>query len=160
MKPARFCLLPALILAVVLGCQSTPKKTAPRLDRKLLGEELQFGRKAAEFELWHEAIFRWEKVQAEEPGNSKAVNNLAIAYESIGDFEKAKALYQEAIELDEDSPEIRTNYKRFLSFYKRHQRQLERERKRREGQLTGDEADEEEESEGEPSESNREGGNL
>ncbi|CAM2068088.1 Tetratricopeptide repeat protein [Sulfidibacter corallicola] len=121
-----------LVLGVVLlawGCGSSTAKKKPRLDRAILGEELEFGRKAAEFDLWQEAIFRWEKVKAADPGNHQATNNLAVAYESVGDYQRALDLYKEALELDEDSADIRKNYKRFLSFYKRHQQQLARERR-------------------------------
>ncbi|CAM2008656.1 tetratricopeptide repeat protein [Acanthopleuribacter pedis] len=121
------------------NCGSSTQKRKPKLDRVLIGEELQFGRKAAEYDLWREAIFRWEKVRAADPDNSRATNNLAVAYESIGDYEQALDLYKRALELNEDNNDIRKNYKRFLSFYKRHQRQLARERQRKgaEPQETG-----------------------
>ncbi len=106
----------------------TPKK----LDREILGDELEFGRAAAKAQLWNEAIFRWEKVLEDDPDNPKAINNLAVAYETIGNLDKAHDLYKSAVELNEDSPEIRRNYKRFLSFYKKHQRQLAREKRARE----------------------------
>ena len=121
------------VLAVFFLTQCGPEqKKVQKLDRKILGEELKFGRQAAKFELWNEAIFRWEKVIQEEPDNHQAMNNLAVAYETVGDYEKAKNLYETAIELREDSPDIRKNYKRFLSFYKKHLRQLARERAQKE----------------------------
>ncbi len=121
-----------VVLALTMTGFGSDKKSAKALDRKILGAELQFGRDAAKFGLWNEAIFRWEKVVKDEPNNAQAVNNLAIAYEHVGDFEKARILYLAAMELDESSRDIKRNYKRFLSFYKRHQRQLEREKKIRE----------------------------
>lgn len=127
-------LLPVLSLLFLLQCSGPGHKKPVKLDRKLIGEQLNFGKKAAEYELWREAIFRWEKVVEADPNNSQATNNLAVAYESIGDYEKARSMYQEALELDEDSRVIRDNYKRFLSFYKRHQRQLARDRAKRERQ--------------------------
>lgn len=128
MFPRMYSWLALFGLVCLIGCGSDTKKR-PKLDRQLIGAEMEFGRKAAEFELWREAIFRWEKVVDRDPQNAAATNNLAIAYESIGDYEKAKDLYQKARDLDEDSREIRKNYKRFISFYKRHQRQLARERR-------------------------------
>jgi Tfp pilus assembly protein PilF len=110
------------------------KKQTKSLDREILGEELAFGRDAAEYQLWNEAIFRWEKVLDEDPGNVNAINNLAVAYETVGNFDRAADLYKTALELNEDSPRIRQNYKRFLSFYKKHQRQLAREKRAREAQ--------------------------
>jgi len=122
-------LLLALVPLLLLACGGSQKKSQ-KLDRAILGEELAFGREAAKRELWNEAIFRWEKVVKEAPDNAQAVNNLAVAYESIGDFERAESLYERAIKLNEDSTEIRKNYKRFLAFYKKHQRQLAREKRR------------------------------
>ena len=120
-----------LVALAMVGC-GPDKKQSKALDRSILGEELEFGRKAAKFELWNEAIFRWEKVLEQDPSNANAVNNLAVAYEQVGDFDAAEKLYRQALDLNEDSPEIRRNYKRFLSFYKKHKRQLAREKRARE----------------------------
>lgn len=111
--------------AALLGCgkkEPDRGKAASAEVRK----DLEFGREAARFELWNEAIFRWERVLEQEPENAQAMNNLAIAYESVGNYERAKELYQQAIRRAEDDDEIRLNYKRFMSFYKKHQRRLER----------------------------------
>jgi len=114
------------------GTSTREKKQKPvKIDRKILGEELAFGRKAAEFGLWNEAIFRWEKVQQADPNNAQALNNLAVAYESVGNYDRAGELYQAALDLDEDSADIRKNLKRFKAFYKKHKRQLAREKKAR-----------------------------
>lgn len=112
-----------------------------KLDRHILGAELEFGRKAAAFDLWNEAIFRWEKVVQSDPDNQDAINNLAVAYESVGNYERARDLYQHALEMDEDNKSIRQNYKRFLNFYKKHQRQIKREEARK-NREANDEADE------------------
>ncbi len=131
MKP-NITWVPWILVALLLvGCGSD-KKASKTVDRAILGEELKFGRKAAKFELWNEAIFRWEKVLDQDPSNANAINNLAVAYEQVGNFEKAEQLYRQALDLNEDSPEIRRNYKRFLSFYKKHKRQLAREKRARE----------------------------
>jgi len=126
MFPKKIWLIAVIAALFMTACGSETKKK-PKLDRSLIGAEMEFGRRAAEFDLWREAIFRWEKVVQADPQNAAATNNLAIAYESVGDYERAKDLYEKARDLDEDSREIRKNYKRFVSFYKRHQRQIERE---------------------------------
>ena len=132
----RWILLPGLAICL-LGCGSPPKGKSNRmLDRNLIGEELAFGRRAAKFELWNEAIFRWEKVAKEEPENVQAINNLAVAYESTGNYDRALELYKLALDLDEDSAQIRDNYRKFLSFYKRHKRHLDREKRKRNRQNT------------------------
>lgn len=128
------------VLILLTACGGQKKEKRPKLDRDLINAEMEFGKKAARYDLWREAIFRWEQVVEKDPNNSPAVNNLAVAYESVGDYEKARELYQTAIELDEDSASIRKNYRRFQSFYKRHQRQLEREKRAREIQKQRQEA--------------------
>jgi Tfp pilus assembly protein PilF len=138
-----------MLLLLFTACSSEAKKDKrPKLDRDLIDAEMEFGKDAARFDLWREAIFRWEQVVEKQPDNPAAVNNLAVAYESIGDYEKAREFYQNAVELDEDSASIRRNLRRFESFYKRHQRQLEREKrsrelqKQRQEQAEAEEADE------------------
>ena len=133
-------------MMLMIACGGDKKAPERKLDRDLqLGEELEFGREAAAAGLWNEAIFRWEKVLEEQPENSKATNNLAVAYETVGNFAKAEELYKRALDLNENSPDIRKNYKRFLSFYKKHKRQLAREKRAREARRADaeDENDEE-----------------
>jgi len=142
MKKRYSVLSVALFCILILGCsKSTVREPVPitkpdvasvsltddpEFDRDLMGEEIEFGRKAAKYELWNEAIFRWEKVVKADAENVQAFNNLAVAYEAIGDFERARAHYEKALEIDEDVTALRNNYKRFLHFYKRHMRNQER----------------------------------
>jgi Tfp pilus assembly protein PilF len=128
MKRSQTCLCSAAFLFWVAGCASGPGKAAPA--GELIDAKLEFGRRAAQFQLWNEAIFRWEQVLAADPENAKATNNLAVAFESVGHYERALDLYKKALELDEDSETIRKNYKRFMNFYKKHQRQIERQRQK------------------------------
>jgi len=118
-------IVPVSLCFLLFSCDK--KQTVePKFDRQLIGEELKFGRKAAKYELWHEAIFRWEKVVAAEGENVKALNNLAVAYEAVGDYEAARVHYEKALDVDEDVTALRNNYKRFLHFYKRHMKNRER----------------------------------
>lgn len=151
MKPKLLLLLSLLVLATQSPAWSQTKK-AQKKDRTLLGEQMDYGRQAAAFGLWNEAIFHWEKVVEVDPNNAKAANNLAVAYESIGAYDKAEQLYRKALDLDEDSAEIRKNMKRFRSFYRKHKKQLAREQriKSKDGKgsdavLPVDEADDDEE---------------
>lgn len=128
MKPKSLIVLLLLVSLTALPGWSQSKKDLKK-ERSLLGEALDFGRKAAEFGLWNEAIFHWEQVVKADPNNAKAANNLAVAYESIGAYEKAEAQYRKALDLDEDSAEIRKNMKRFRSFYRKHKKQLAREQR-------------------------------
>ncbi|HEU4403180.1 MAG TPA: tetratricopeptide repeat protein [Candidatus Polarisedimenticolia bacterium] len=76
--------------------------------------EMRFGVEAAQQGLWREAIFRWEKILKVHPDNAHLHNNLAVAYESLGQFDRARQEYEEARRLDPDNREIRDNYESFL----------------------------------------------
>ncbi|PYQ11572.1 MAG: hypothetical protein DMH00_07800 [Acidobacteria bacterium] len=81
-------------------------------------EQMDFGVKAAKRGLWREALFRWEKALKLDPQNARLMNNLAVAYENSGQFEKADALYRQALRLDPGSRDIKQNYDLFSSYYK------------------------------------------
>jgi Flp pilus assembly protein TadD len=78
-----------------------------------LKEEMRFGVEAAQQGLWREALFRWEKHLKAHPDHARLRNNLAVAYESLGDFERARREYREARRLDPDNKEIRANQESF-----------------------------------------------
>ena len=78
-----------------------------------LKQEMEFGVEAARQGLWREAIFRWEKYLKAHPDNPRLRNNLAVAYESLGRFEEARAAYEEALRLAPDSREIKDNLASF-----------------------------------------------
>jgi Tfp pilus assembly protein PilF len=75
--------------------------------------QLQFGILAAEKDLWDEAIFRWKKVLQFTPDSAAAHNNLAVAYEKKGVFEKAEKEYKEALRLRPNDKFIKSNYEKF-----------------------------------------------
>jgi Tfp pilus assembly protein PilF len=77
-------------------------------------QEMRFGAEAAQRGLWREAAFRWEKVLKAEPDNAHVHNNLAVASESLGEFDRARREYEEARRLAPESKEIRNNYESFL----------------------------------------------
>jgi Flp pilus assembly protein TadD len=75
-------------------------------------DEVRFGIDVARRGLWREARFRFEKAVQQDPDNAAALNNLAIALEQEGDFEKARAAYERALKLD-NSLYIQQNYDLF-----------------------------------------------
>jgi len=75
--------------------------------------QLKFGLWAAERNLWDEAIFRWQKVLAAEPSSVPAHNNLAVAYEKKGLWEKARAEYEAALKIDPENTYVKKNLDRF-----------------------------------------------
>lgn len=105
-------LLVALVLAgggaAVSRAQGKPVKA---------GQELEFGVKMAQRGLWSEALFRFQ--QAEKRGDTRPAlyNNIAVAYEALGVFEKAQEYYKKALDADPRNAPLRRNYSRFVEFY-------------------------------------------
>ena len=98
-----FAVLLAAACAVLLGgCASAGPPN-----------QLKFGLWAAERNLWDEAIFRWQKVLAAEPSSVPAHNNLAVAYEKKGLWDKARAAYEAALKIDPKNTYVKTNFDRF-----------------------------------------------
>ena len=72
----------------------------------------RFAIRAAQSQLWNEAIFRWKQVINVDPDDAKAHNNLGVAYEAVGKMDKAIAAYQRAAELEPGNKYYRLNYRR------------------------------------------------
>ncbi len=83
--------------------------------------QILFGVEMAELELWSEALFRFQ--QAERLGGRGAAvyNNMAVAYEALGVFDKAREYYLLALEADSKNANLRRNYSRFIEFYQSYQ---------------------------------------
>jgi Tfp pilus assembly protein PilF len=81
-----------------------------------------FGVQMARMNLWREAMFRFERAIQINPADAQAHNNLAVAYEANGDFEKARREYLEALKLDRTNPYIQKNYSRFVEFLSRNRK--------------------------------------
>ncbi len=79
---------------------------------------MRFGAEAAQQGLWREAVFRWEKILKDHSDNARLHNNLAVAYESLGQFERARKEYEEARRLDPDNKDIRDNVESFQELCK------------------------------------------
>ncbi len=80
-------------------------------------EEMKFGVEAARQGLWREALFRWERALKKDADNPHLLNNLAVAYESLGQFEKALQMYTDALGRDPESKDIRDNYTSFVELH-------------------------------------------
>ena len=112
-------LLIFLAAAVAGGCSSR------NIDLSKAEDQMGFGVRMARSNLWREALFRFERAVEIEPGNPEALNNLAVAYEGVGEFEKARELYARALEADRSNPHIQKNYSRFVEFYSRNRKREE-----------------------------------
>jgi len=88
---------------------------SPAPDSKNAGsrQEVEFGVDVARKGLWQEARFRFEKAIAADPDNAEALNNLAVALEQQGDFDKAREAYEKALKLKPGSVYIQQNFDLF-----------------------------------------------
>ena len=107
---------PHLLLLISLAACSSG------IDLSQPDSQVDFGVRAAENDLWREARFRFEKAVEMNPGDAMARNNLAVAYEGAGEFEKARAAYVAALKIDQSNQYIQKNYSRFMEFYSRNRK--------------------------------------
>lgn len=95
-----------LLLAVAVS----PVSADTRSDAK---SQVEFGIAVAQRGLWKEAMYRWERAVEIDPTYAAAWNNLAVAYEHEGQFDKARNAYEKAVELEPKNILIRQNYDLF-----------------------------------------------
>ncbi len=105
-----------ILLALLPAAPTLAKKNAGQPDTA--AAQLSFGVKMAQRGLWAEALFRFKRARLKDPGNPRVLNNLAVAYEALGNFDKALELYQQAIKSDSTNKELKRNYSRFVEFYR------------------------------------------
>ena len=102
---------PSLLVAFALTlAMAAPLAADARDDAK---KQVEFGISVAQRGLWREAIYRWQRAAQIDPSYAAAYNNLAVAYEHEGDFEKARQSYEKAVELEPDNALIKQNYELF-----------------------------------------------
>lgn len=89
-------------------------------------EQLDFGVEMAQRGLWNEALFRFHQAERLNPEEVSVLNNLAVAYEALGEFEAALQHYQRALRVAPDSRELKRNYARFAEFYQAYQASREK----------------------------------
>jgi Tfp pilus assembly protein PilF len=99
-----------ILAACLVSLGAVPAYADARSSAK---EHVEFGVNVAQKGLWREAIYRWERAVEIDPTYAAAFNNLAIAYEHEGQFEKARKAYERATELDPNNAMIRQNYDLF-----------------------------------------------
>jgi Tfp pilus assembly protein PilF len=113
------------ILAAALLVASTAVPAAADT-RDVARKHVEFGIAVAQKGLWREAIYRWEQAVQIDPGYAAAYNDLAIAYEHEGNFQKARQSYEKALELDPSNQLIRQNYELFKEINDRANRRSSR----------------------------------
>jgi Tfp pilus assembly protein PilF len=97
-------------LVVVSVAASARADDKPRESAK---KHVEFGISVAQKGLWREAIYRWEQAAKIDPNYPAAYNDLAVAYEHEGQFDKARKAYEKALELEPENQLIRQNYELF-----------------------------------------------
>lgn len=109
----RFLTVMTCLLAVLMigGRKKQAETSSPEA-------QLAFGVQMAKRGLWSEALFRFKQASRSDPGNPHILNNMAVAYEALGNFEKALDHYQDAIKSDPSDRELKRNYSRFVEFYR------------------------------------------
>jgi Tfp pilus assembly protein PilF len=75
--------------------------------------QVDFGINVAQKGLWREAIYRWQKAIETDPTYAAAFNDLAIGYEHEGQLNKAREMYEKALQLDPNNSQIKQNYELF-----------------------------------------------
>ena len=128
----------ARIVAVALAAFAAATAPAPALAsagatvagaidaRSEAKEQTAFGIKVAQNGLWKEAAYRWERAVEIDPTYGAAWNNLAIAYEQRGDFDKAREAYEKAVTLEPENLMFRQNYDLFKEINDRAKRRRDR----------------------------------
>ena len=86
-----------------------------------------FGVQMAKMNLWREAMFRFKRAVQINPNDALAHNNLAVAYEAVGDFDNARKEYLEALRLDRTNAYIQKNYSRYVEFLSRNRKRSPKE---------------------------------
>jgi tetratricopeptide (TPR) repeat protein len=105
LKYSQFAPIAILLCLILSGCAGFGDTTRTEAYNR-------FAIKAAQAQLWNEAVFRWKQVISIDPEDAKAHNNLGVAYEALGNMEAAIASYQRAADLEPKNKYYRLNYRR------------------------------------------------
>jgi Tfp pilus assembly protein PilF len=136
-----------LALLVTLACVPVAVRAA---GPATFGEQMAFGVDMARKGLWREALFRFQQAGRMQPGNVRATNNLAVAYEAVGLFDKALETYRSGLEVSPNDSELRRNYSQFLELYQSFESEEEDDAPAAEAPAEGETAPVDEANEGEP----------
>jgi len=108
---AAFLLLPAL-----MACSGNGSKSVAT-GGPSLNTEVDFGVAMAKRGLWAEALFRFQQADMERPNDAEILNNLAVAYEAVGQFDEALEAYKRGLQAGPSNRELKRNYSAFIAFY-------------------------------------------
>jgi Flp pilus assembly protein TadD len=98
-----------LLLLFLFPSTAAPLPAATKSSTK----EVRFGIAVAQKGMWREALFRFQRAVEIDPDNASAQNNLAVALEQMGDFDRAREHYEKALDLKPKDLYIQQNYDLF-----------------------------------------------
>ena len=116
MKYLKFISILGIVVLTLLPTISTASDVPEEVKR-----QLSFGVRAASEDHWDEAIYRWRKVLQIDANNLMAHNNLAVAYEQLGEYALAMEEYELAYRLNSENEVVKNNLERFKEFYRKYQ---------------------------------------
>ena len=114
--PGPVASLLAILFVSALASASATSAQKPAEQAK---QQLEFGVEMAQRGLWSEALFRFKQALRHDTANPSIYNNMAVAYEALGQFELALENYRKGLELEPSNRGLKRNYARFVEFYQR-----------------------------------------
>lgn len=108
----------ALLGTILLGTAACSGNASSAVSSANAKDQISFGVEMARRQLWNEALFRFQQAARMDPNNPRVYNNLAVACEATGQFDKALEYYQEALRREPGNQELKKNYARFVEFYR------------------------------------------
>jgi type IV pilus assembly protein PilF len=105
-----------VLLAVSAACSSNGSK-AVTTGGPSLNSEVDFGVSMAKRGLWAEALFRFQQADKDRPNDPEILNNMAVAYEAVGQFDAALETYKRALQAGPTNSDLKRNYSAFIAFY-------------------------------------------
>jgi tetratricopeptide (TPR) repeat protein len=121
MRPTRTWRQTTLIAALVALSLTGVAFGNDKKTNNSVESDVDFGIKMAQRGLWREALFRFQQADLQLPNNGKLLNNIAVAYEAVGAYDKALETYKRALQANSSDRDLKHNYSRFLEFYQAYQ---------------------------------------
>lgn len=113
-----------VLLTVLVACSSNGSKGVTT-GGPSVNSEVDFGVSMAKRGLWAEALFRFQQADMDRPNDPEILNNMAVAYEAVGQFEEALDTYKQALQAGPTNSDLKRNYSAFIAFYQSYRPEAE-----------------------------------